>query len=92
MKVKTTAREFNSMTLAQKKKVLGEFTGTTVNQIVWGSLTNGCYGEFRIRHDGCAYSNVRINVTTDGKFLKDRDAGMLLTAWNFSTNEWQETI
>ena len=52
MKVKTTAREFNSMPLAQKKKVLGEFTGTQVNQIVWGSLTNGCYGEFRIRHDG----------------------------------------
>ena len=92
MKVKTTAREFSSMTLAQKKKVLGEFTGTKVNEIVRGSLTNDCYGEFRIRHDEYAYSNIRINVTTDGKLLKDRDAGMLITAWNFSKNEWQETI
>ena len=92
MKVKTTAREFSSMTLAQKKKVLGEFTGTKVNEIVRGSLTNGCYGEFLILHDGSAYSNIRINVTTDCKLLKDRDAGMLITAWNFSKNEWQETI
>ena len=78
--VKTST--FDHETLYEKKKILSKFFGHKVNQIVSGSLTNGKYGDFKVRHEDIAYSNIRITTTEDGY--------MHIKIWNFQTEEWQE--
>lgn len=74
--------DFNKATPYEKKKILSKFFGHKVNQIVSGSLTNGKYGEFRVRHEDIAYSNLRITTTENGL--------MHIKIWNFQTEKWQE--
>lgn len=74
--------DFNKATLYEKKKILSRFFGHKVNQIVSGSLTNGKYGDFRVRHEDIAYSNIRVTTTEDGF--------MYIKIWNFQTEAWQE--
>jgi hypothetical protein len=82
MIIKIKTKDFHRMSIMNKKKVLQEFFGHKVNQIVSGSLTNGKRGDFRVRHDNDAYSNIRITTTEDGY--------MHIKIWNFQTEEWQE--
>jgi hypothetical protein len=74
--------EFSKATTYEKKKILSKFFGHKVNQIVSGSLTNGKYGDFRVRHEDIAYSNIRIATTETGH--------MHIKIWNFQTEAWQE--
>lgn len=78
----TKTDDFNKATLYEKKKILSKFFGHKVNQIVSGSLTNGKFGDFRVRHEDIAYSNIRIITTEDGY--------MHIKIWNFQTEAWQE--
>ena len=82
MIIKTKTKDFHKMDIYNKKKVLQQFFGHKVNQIVSGSLTNGKYGDFRVRHEDIAYSNIRITTTEDGY--------MHIKIWNFQTEAWQE--
>lgn len=78
----TKTDTFDKATSYEKKKILSKFFGHKVNQIVSGSLTNGKYGDFRVRHEDIAYSNLRIATTEDGF--------MHIKIWNFQTEAWQE--
>ena len=84
MVILTKTETFNNATMYEKKKILSKFFGHKVNQIVSGSLTNGKFGDFRVRHEDIAYSNIRINTTEDGF--------MHIKIWNFQTEEWQEEV
>ena len=75
-------KDFHRATSYEKKKILSQFFGHKVNQIVSGSLTNGKYGDFRVRHEDIAYSNIRITTTEEGF--------MHILIWNFQTGVWQE--
>ena len=92
MIIKITAREFGKMTLAQKKKVLGDALGCKVNSIVSGSLVNGCFGEYYVRHSDDGYSRVRVNIGLDGKAMTDKDAGMYLLFRDFVNSKWVENF
>lgn len=82
MIILTKTSDFNHATVHEKKKILSRFFGHRVNQIVSGSLTNGKCGEFRVRHEDIAYSNIRITTTETGH--------MHIEIWNFQTEAWQE--
>ena len=82
MIIKTKTKDFHKMNIYDKKKVLAQFFGHKVNQIVWGSLTNGECGDFRVRHEDIAYSNIRITTTEEGY--------MHIIIWNFTEKQWQE--
>lgn len=84
MIILTKTNDFNKATSYEKKKILSKFFGHKVNQIVSGSLTNGKYGDFRVRHEDIAYSNIRIATTEDGF--------MHIKIWNFQTEAWQEEV
>lgn len=74
--------DFHKSTLYEKKKILSKLFGHKVNQIVSGSLTNAKYGDFRVRHEDIAYSNIRISTTEEGY--------MHIVIWNYQTEKWQE--
>lgn len=80
MILEMTTQEFDNLTLAGKKKVFAKFLGNKVNQIVHGSMVNGVFGEYRVRHDDCAYSNIRV---------EQKEGKAELTIYNFRTKEWQ---
>lgn len=82
MIIKISTKNFDRMDTHNKKKVLSQFFGHKVNQIVSGSLINGKYGDFRVRHEDIAYSNIRIITTEDGY--------MNIKIWNYQTEKWQE--
>ena len=82
MVVLTKTKDFEQMNVSDKKKVLQQFFGHKINQIVSGSLTNGKCGDFRVRHEDIAYSTLRITTTENGF--------MHIKIWNFQTEEWQE--
>lgn len=84
MIILTKTEAFNKATLYEKKKILSKFFGHKVNQIVSGSLINGRYGDFRVRHEDIAYSNLRITTTEEGL--------MHVKIWNFQTGKWQEEV
>ena len=84
MIILTKTDDFNKATVCEKKKILSKFFGHKVNQIVSGSLTNGKFGYFRVRHEDIAYSNIRIATTEDGF--------MHIKIWNFQTEAWQEEV
>ena len=81
MIIKMTTEEFSALTLAGKKKILSQFLGNKVNEIVSGCMVNCEFGEYRVRHDGCAYSNIKIQPSECG--------GTELTVFNFRTKQWQ---
>ena len=76
--------DFHKATSYEKKKILSKVFGHKINQIVSGSLTNGKYGDFRVRHEDIAYSNIRITTIENGY--------MNVQFWNFQTEEWQEEV
>ena len=82
MIINTTTKEFSKLDARGRKKVFSKFLGHKVNEIVSGSMTNGKYGEFRVRHAECAYSNIKIEPTENGLIH--------MTIWNYQTEEWQE--
>lgn len=84
MIVLTKTKDFDKATTYEKRKILSKFFGHKVNQIVSGSLTNGKCGDFRVRHEDIAYSNIRVTTTETGH--------MHITIWNFQTKEWQEEV
>ena len=82
MIIPTLTKDFHRMDIYNKKRVLSQFFGHKVNQIVSGSLTGGRCGDFQVRHDTYAYSKLRISTTNDGY--------MHITIWNFEKEKWQE--
>lgn len=82
MIINTTTKEFSKLDTRGRKKVFEKFLGHKVNEIVSGSMTNGKCGEFRVRHEECAYSNIKIEPTEDGLIH--------MTIWNYQTEQWQE--
>lgn len=81
MIIKMTTQEFSALTLAGRKKVLSQFLNSKVNQIVSGSMVNCEFGEYRVRHDDCAYSNIKVQPSECGNTE--------LTIYNFRTKQWQ---
>lgn len=84
MILKMTTQEFDALNLTGKKKVFGKFLGNKVNQIVYGSMVNGEFGEYRVRHDECAYSNIKVRQTETG--------AAELIIYNFRTKQWQTEV
>lgn len=84
MIINTTTKEFSKLDTRGRKKVLEKFFGHKVNEIVSGGMVNGKWGEFRIRHEKYAYSNIKIEPTEDGLIH--------MTIWNFQTEKWQEEV
>lgn len=82
MVVKTLTKDFRLMSLYGKKKVLSKFFGHKVNEIVSGSLVNGTFGEYYVRHETYAYSRLKVETTEDGY--------MHIAIWNFETSQWEE--
>ncbi len=81
MVLNMTTKEFSRLDTRGLKKVLGEYLGHKVNEIVWGGMTNDKWGMYSVRHDECAYSKIKVDPT---------DSGLTeLTIYNFSTKEWQ---
>lgn len=82
MILNVATKEFSKLGTRGRKKVFAEFFGHPVNEIVSGSMTNGKWGEFRVRHEEYAYSNIKIEPTEDGLIH--------MTIWNYQTEKWQE--
>jgi hypothetical protein len=82
MIINVSTKEFSKLSTRGRKKVFAEFFGHPVNEIVSGSMTNGKWGEFRVRHEEYAYSNIKIEPTEDGLIH--------MTIWNYQTEKWQE--
>lgn len=82
MIINTTTKEFSKLGTRGRKKVFEKFFGHKVNQIVSGGMINGKWGEFRVRHEDYAYSNIKIEPTEDGLIH--------ITIWNYQTEQWQE--
>lgn len=76
-----TTREFDELSLASKKKLFSYFLKSKVNSIVSGSMTNSTWGEYRVRHDECAYSTIKVNPAENG--LAE------LTVYNYRTKTWE---
>lgn len=81
MIVNMTTREFDELSLAGKKRIFSLFLKSKVNNIVSGSMTNGKWGEYRVRHDECAYSTIKVNPSKLG--LTE------LTVYNYITKTWE---
>lgn len=77
-----TTREFDELSLAGKKKVFSLFLNSRVNNIVSGSMTNGKWGEYRVRHDECAYSTIKVEPSKIGLTK--------LTVWNYISKQWED--
>lgn len=77
-----TTNEFDKLDTRGKKKIFADFLGHKVNEILWGGMTNGKWGEYKIRHDKYAYSIIRIEPNEENK--------VHLTIYNYSTKQWQE--
>ena len=82
MIIKIQTKDFHKMDTMDKKKVLSKFFGHKVNQIVSGSLVNGTFGEYYVRHETYAYSRLKVETTEDGY--------MHIAIWNFETSQWEE--
>ena len=76
-----TTQKFSNLTNNELKKVFAEAIGHKVNQIVSGGMTNDKWGQFYIRHDGCAYSKIKVDPTEDNKTE--------LSFYNYSTKQYQ---
>lgn len=81
MVLNMTTKTFSNLDYKEIKKVFADFLGHKVNQIVSGGMTNEKWGQFYVRHDGCAYSRIKVDPTESG--LTE------LTIYNYSTKEWQ---
>lgn len=81
MILKMTTQEFSKLDTRGLKKVFGEYVGHKVNEICYGGMTNNKWGLYRIRHNECAYSKIKVDPTEEG--LTE------LTIYNFQTKEYQ---
>ena len=63
-------------------KIFAEFLGHKVNAIENGGMTNNKWGEYTVRHEGCAYSKIRIEPNEENK--------VCMSIYNYCTNQWQE--
>lgn len=77
-----TTKEFSNLDLKGKKKVFADFIGHKVDEIVSGSMTSQKWGEYKIRHEQCAYSKIKIEPTDEGK--------VHITIYNFQEKRWVE--
>ena len=77
-----STEEFSDLDIKGKKKIFAQFFGHTVNEIVYGAMTNKKCGEYRVRHEGCAYSNLRVEPSLNGLTH--------IMIWNFEEYRWQE--
>lgn len=82
MIIKITTEEFSKLDIRGKKKVFAQFLGHKVNEIVHGSMTNRKWGEYRVRHEGCAYSYIKVEPAEDGN--------VHMTIYDFSKKKWLE--
>lgn len=82
MIIDVLTKDFAKMDIRNKKKVLKKFFGHKIDEIVWGGLTNCSCGEYKIRHEGCAYSRIKVTTTDNGY--------MNITIYNYQTKEWQD--
>ena len=81
MVLNMTTQAFSRLNSRELKKVLGEYLGHKVNEIVYGGMTNDTWGLYRVRHNECAYSKIKVDPT---------DSGLTeLTIYNYQTKEWQ---
>lgn len=78
-----TTNEFSRLDVKGKKKVFENFLGHKVNEIVNGGMTNNKWGEYKVRHEECAYSKIKIEPNEENK--------VHMTIYNYSTKEWTET-
>lgn len=81
MTLNMTTKEFSKLDTRGLKKVFAKVLGHKVNEIVYGGMTNDTWGLYRIRHNECAYSRIKVDPTENG--LTE------LTFYNFSTKEYQ---
>ena len=79
-----STEEFSDLNIKGKKKIFSQFLGHPVNEIVYGAMTNKKYGEYRVRHEHCAYSNLRIEPSAQGYTR--------IMIYNFEEHEWQERM
>ena len=82
MEINITTQQFSQLNLRETKKVFEQFLGHKVNQIVSGSMTNQKWGEFRVRHEECAYSKIKVEPSENGLTK--------LSIYNYNTRTWDE--
>jgi len=83
MILKMSTEEFSELSVSGKKKVFKDFVkAKKVDEIIYGSMTNGMWGEYRIRHDYYAYSLIKVQPADGGQTE--------LLIFNFRTKEWQD--
>lgn len=81
MIINMTTEEFSGLSVHQKKVIFGDVLNSKVNNIVRGSMTNNKWGEYRVRHDDYAYSNIKVEQSKLGLTK--------ISVYNFITKEWQ---
>lgn len=77
-----TTKEFSEMSVASKKKLFSYVLNSKVQNIVSWSMTNEKWGEYRVRHDEYAYSNLKIEPSKLGLTK--------VSVYNFETGEWED--
>ena len=77
-----TVNEFSALDARGKKRIFSEFLGHKVNEIMAGGMTNCKWGKYVIRHETCAYSQIKIDPTPENKTH--------ITIYNYSTKQWEE--
>ena len=79
-----TPKEFSQMSAVSKRKIFSYALRSKVNQIVSGSMVNDSEGEYRVRHDECAYSNIKVEPSKLGLTK--------LSFYNFNTKQWEDDV
>jgi hypothetical protein len=82
MTLNITTNEFSKLDTKGKKKVFEKFLGHKVNEIVSGAMTNNKWGEYRVRHNECAYSKIKIEPTEENK--------VHMTIYDYQQKQWIE--
>lgn len=78
-----TTYEFDALTLKSKKTIFQEFVGCKkLDEVIYGSMTNGERGEYKVRHDCYAYSLLRVQPSDCGQTE--------ILIYNYRTKSWQE--
>ena len=84
MIINMTTQEFDKLGVRAKKMIFSEYLhGSKVNEIVFGSMTNGMWGEYKVRHETYAYSLIKVRPNEKGL------AELLI--YNYRTKQWQES-
>jgi hypothetical protein len=78
-----TTQDFSGLGVRAKKKIFKDFVGCKkLDEIVFGSMTNGELGEYKVRHDHYAYSLIKVFPSACGRTE--------LEIYNYRTKEWQK--